>query len=106
MLDIEWFRSKIKASDYELTSHANEERQAEMVSIEDLEKAVLAGEVIEDYESRKDSRGHSCLIYGPCEDESPLHVVVAKTPQGDMRVCTVYRPEEEKFKDGKKRRIK
>ena len=104
MISIHWFRDKVRSSEYEMASHADEERQIERVTMADLEAAVLGGEIIEDYEDRQDIRGHACLISGQCLDGAPLHVVAAKTTKGRMRICTVYRPTEKRFKDAKVRK--
>lgn len=106
MLDIEWFRAKVRASDYEVASHADEERQVEKVTMADLEEAVITGEIIEDYAARNDPRGHACLLSGKSRAGDPIHMVVAKTVSERMRICTVYRPTEDRFKDAKFRRPK
>jgi hypothetical protein len=54
-------------------------RPDRMITVEEVRRAVLDGEIIEDYP--EDVRGHSCLILGPGELERQIHVVCA--PKAD-----------------------
>jgi hypothetical protein len=58
-LDIEWIRQQVRAGNYEFSGHADDERQAERIPIAEVEEALLAGEVLEDYPN--DPRGPRCL---------------------------------------------
>jgi len=99
---IEWIRSKVSAGDYELSAHAENERQADKIPVEELEHALLHGEVLEDYPN--DPRGHSCLILGHARPGYPIHAVCGRTPRGDLRVITVYLPSLPKWIDERTRR--
>jgi len=101
-MDIEWIKSKLKNDDYEFSEHAEEERQAEKILIDEIEKALLEGEIIEDYPN--DPRGQSCLLLGFGNEGSPIHVVCGKTKRGDLRIITVYVPSAPKWVDPKTRR--
>jgi hypothetical protein len=61
-----------------------------MITVEEVRRAVLDGEIIEDYP--EDVRSHSCLILGPGELERQIHVVCA--PKADyLAIITAYLPQ-------------
>lgn len=101
--DIYWFKEQVKIRQYILTSHARQESIDEDISIEDIENAVLNGEIIEDYSSRNDIRGKSCLITGPKLDLLPVHVVASCSFE-KMYVVTVYLPKPPKWLNERIRR--
>lgn len=53
-------RQKIAANEYDLSAHAHLERQEEEITIEEIEKTLLKGDIIEKYPN--DPRGESCLM--------------------------------------------
>ena len=59
MISIKWIRKKAEAGDYKISSHAEEERRDEMITALDLRHALRHGEILEQYEDRKDKRGDS-----------------------------------------------
>lgn len=101
-MDFDWIKSKITKGNYEFSSHAEEERQADKISISEIEKAILNGEVIENYP--KDPRGTSCLILGYGQEGYPIHIVCGKTNSERIRIITVYIPAFPKWVDAKTRR--
>ena len=46
-----------------------------MISVQEVRRVVLRGEIVEDYP--EDARGHSCLILGAGEAGRKIHVVCA-----------------------------
>lgn len=84
--------------------HAIDEMNApdELITPEDVERSVLAGQVVEDYP--EDARGHSCLILGHGAGSRPIHVVCS--PKVDyLAIITVYIPDRERWEvDFKTRR--
>ena len=60
-MDIEWIKRQVRSGNYEFSGHAEDERQAERISIADVEAALLNGEMLEDYPN--DPRGPSCLVW-------------------------------------------
>lgn len=60
-MDIAWIRNKIVENNYEFTAHAEEERQADKLMVQEIEKALLQGELLESYPD--DPRGESCLVH-------------------------------------------
>ena len=101
-MDISWIRHKIKSGDYELSGHADEEREAEKITLVDIEQAVFSGELIEDYP--KDPRGPSCLVLGYTTNGYPLHIVCGQTPLKGLRIITVYTPSLPKWIDSRTRK--
>jgi hypothetical protein len=61
-LDIGWIKQQIRSGNDEVSGHAEDERQAERISIADVEAALLSAEMLEDYPN--DPRGPSCLVLG------------------------------------------
>jgi len=100
-MDIEWIKSKVEKEDYEFSDHAEEERQADKILIDEIEGVLVEGEIIEDYPN--DPRGPSCLVLGYGNEGCSIHVVCGKTKSGDLRIITVYIPTMPKWKDPKAR---
>ena len=89
-MDLAWIRLQVRRGSYELTSHAEEERQADKISIEEVEQALLSGTILEDYPD--DQRGPSCLVLGYGREGYPIHLVCGQTPLKRLRIVTVYLP--------------
>ena len=73
-------------------SHAIKQmaRPDRMITVREVRRTVLHGEVIEDYP--EDARGHSCLILGKGDGGRKIHVVCAPK-DGYLAVITAYVPE-------------
>jgi hypothetical protein len=102
-LTLKWIHEKVQKDQYLLSLHADEERRADGLDIEDLEEALLNGKILEDYP--EDTRGASCLLYGTSQ-ERPVHVVCGKNRSGWLVIITVYVPSEPKWESPTKRRGK
>lgn len=85
-MNIEKIRDKVEREEYEISFHAEKERYAEGIMISDLENAIQAGEMLEDYVD--DPRGPSCLVLGYSQNK-PIHIVCCETAAGWIRVITV-----------------
>ncbi len=103
-ISINWLRLKVRQDEYEFSSHADREREADKISILEVEEAVLRGEIIEDYPD--DPRGPSCLVLGYGDEGYPIHIVCGKTASGKMRIVTVYIPSLPKWIGERTRRNK
>lgn len=101
-MDINWLKEQIRKGDYEFSGHAEEERQVDKISIDEIEHALSGGDIIEDYPN--DQRGPSCLILGYGEFGVPLHVVCGVGRQGTLRIITVYIPSAPQWIDERTRR--
>ncbi|MEK7616769.1 MAG: DUF4258 domain-containing protein [Patescibacteria group bacterium] len=94
-MDIKTIRKKIKGGKYDLSLHAHEERQAEQITIEEIETTILKGSIIEEYP--KDPRGESCLIA-----IKSMHVVCGWRNERIL-IVTNYRPQMPKWVNWKTR---
>lgn len=85
-------RGLVRAGRYRLTLHAEQERDADQITVREIEAALLgpAVVVIENYPD--DPRGHSVLVLGFTEDEKPLHLVCS-IHENHAILITVYRPD-------------
>ncbi len=83
-------RSLAQAGRYTLTIHAERERQADKITVAELEAALRHCDVIEDYP--EDARGHSCLALG-FAGTRPVHAVCTiKDVPRELLLITVYDP--------------
>jgi len=99
-MDITEIREKIRTEKYEISLHAEKERYAEDIKIPDIEAAIYAGEILEDYPN--DPRGSSCLILGYSQ-QRPIHIVCGYSSTGWIRMITVYLPKLPKWIDARTR---
>ena len=87
-MDISYIKEKVRKQAYDLSSHAHRERQEEQITISEIEKALLVGDIIEKYPS--DPRGGSCLVAAKVENK-PLHIVCGLR-SNRLLIVTVYKP--------------
>lgn len=98
-MDLEKIKSKVRANKYVYTHHAEIERRVDELTFAQIEKALLNGEIIEEYPDT--GRGESCLILGFAENVS-IHIVCGR--RGDkVSLITVYVPRPPKFLDPRTR---
>jgi hypothetical protein len=85
-------RRLVKIRRYRLTLHAEQERDADEITIQELEQAFSGSdaEIIEDYPD--DPRGHSALVLGWTKERDPLHAVWS-IHEGTAILITTYRPD-------------
>ena len=95
-----FIRRSVAAGAYEISLHADDERLADGLTVDDLEQVLASSEVIEDYAD--DPRGSSCLVLG-FEHGEPVHAVCGLTRQQRLIVITVYRPRPPKWMDARTR---
>ena len=100
---IDRLRALVRAGRYRLTLHAEDERDADQVTISEIEAALLSPEavVIEDYPD--DPRGHSVLVLGFTEDEEPIHLVCS-IQENHAILITVYRPDPRRWTNWRERK--
>jgi len=97
-MDIEQVKTLVRQRRYKTSHHAEVEREAETITIDDIKTAVLNGDLLEDYPD--DPRGHSCLMLGTAEDGRPLHVVLTILDEiEEVLIITVYVPVPPKWLD-------
>lgn len=97
-------QARVRARRYRLTSHAEAEREADQITIAQLEEALLSPlcEVIEDYPH--EPRGRSCLVLGFTREGAPIHVVCGLGQGGELVVVAVYRPAPDQWQDWRVRK--
>ena len=88
MIDIAFIRERVQAGEYDLSHHAHKERQVEQITVEEIEKTLIAGAIIEKYPN--DPRGESCLVVAKLAKQA-LHVVCG-TRDERLLIVTLYRP--------------
>ena len=105
MIEIETIIESIKAKRFRLTDHADEEATNDEISLVQAFESIPNGEIIEQYP--KDSPYPSCLIYSRLKNGDPIHTVWAFNPATNASVLiTTYRPDPQRWIDGKIRRSK
>jgi Domain of unknown function (DUF4258) len=73
---------------YLFTEHASSRAAKRKIFSNEIEEAVLNGEVIEDYPD--DKYGPSCLILGVTKGNRVLHIQISYPP--NIKIITVYEP--------------
>jgi hypothetical protein len=100
MKPLNTIKIKISEGDYDISLHAEKERYTENISIYEMEEAMLASELLENY--MDDQRGHSCLLLGYSKNR-PIHIVCGISKTGGVRIITVYLPLKPKWLDERTR---
>lgn len=98
--DIEALREAFVARRYLFTEHASDRAVERDIASHEVEEAIAAGEVIEDYPD--DKYGPSCLIMGMTITGRVLHVQVCYPPA--VKIITVYEPSLEEWEEGLRKR--
>ncbi|MFQ5683962.1 MAG: DUF4258 domain-containing protein [Candidatus Binatia bacterium] len=89
-MDSQTIRHLVRSGKYEFSKHAERERQADQISVMELEEALTQCEIIEEYPD--DPRGPSCLVFGFAA-RRPIHTVCAiKADPDEVLIITVYDP--------------
>ena len=94
-MNIEKIQNAFREGTFRYTKHGAEQRINRGISSEEIEQAILAGEIIEDYPF--DKYEPSCLILGKTEGERVLHIQIALYPI--ISIITVYEPTPKKWID-------
>jgi len=92
----DFIKNAIAKQNYEISLHADDERIADGLTISQVEFALSACEVLEQYAD--DPRGESCLSAGFTDEGIPVHVVCGKNPGGQLILITVYIPSMPKWR--------
>ncbi len=85
---IEKIREKIRTGNYELTRHAEEEREEDDLDVVDLESAVINGKIVK--KLTHDPRGTRYVLRGYTTDEKIVRVVCRILASGKLRIVTSY----------------
>ena len=102
---IRFIREHLENNQYRLTKHATTARLQRGITITELKRALLNGEIIEKYPN--DQPYPSCLVLGWLVSGDPLHVVCSRgNSEPAMRIVTVYEPSDNKWESDYKTRRK
>jgi len=99
-MTIEGIKDKIRYGEYRFSDHAVKRMIRRSIDRSEIEDAVMAGEMIEEYPDDKYSP--SCLIYGRTRDGRDLHVQLSLPPS--VIIITAYDPDESEWVDCRVRR--
>ncbi|MEH1852138.1 DUF4258 domain-containing protein [Nostoc sp.] len=87
--DIDRIREKIRLRQYDMSAHAMEEMAEDMLTILDVEEAVLKGQVIR--VEKDDPRGTKYIVVGTALDQqTPVGIVGRFASNGRYLIITVY----------------
>jgi hypothetical protein len=86
-------RERIRTENYELTGHAEEEREDDDLSMADLQNAILSGKVVQVLTD--DPRGDRYVVQGKGQDGREIEVICRFLTSGKLRIITIYALEEE-----------
>jgi hypothetical protein len=101
---IQEIRRKFREQLYEYSLHGADQAILRRILRHEVEEAVEAGTVIEDYPS--DKYGPSCLIAGHTKSGRPLHVQCTHATRIRVKIITVYQPDPAEWDESGKRRTK
>ena len=85
-------RERIRTRNYELTGHAEEEREDDQLTVAGLREVVLTGRVEEVLTD--DPRGDRYVVRGKAQDGREIEIVCRFLASGKLRIITVYVLEE------------
>lgn len=87
--DIDRIREKIRLHQYDMSAHAMEEMAEDMLTILDVEEAVMRGQVIR--VEKDDPRGTKYIVVGTALDQqTPVGIVGRFASNGRYLIITVY----------------
>ncbi len=93
-------KDQFAAKAYIFTAHGSDRAAKRLIKSAEIEEAVAASEVIEDYPN--DKYGPSCLLMGVTESGRILHIQVSY-PES-IKIITVYEPKPDEWEDDWKTR--
>jgi hypothetical protein len=87
--DIDCIREKIRLRQYDMSAHAMEEMAEDMLTILDVEEAVLTDQVIR--VEKDDPRGTKYIVVGTAlNQQTPVGIVGRFASSGRYLIITVY----------------
>jgi hypothetical protein len=82
-------REKIRRREYVMTLHAEEEMNDEGLTIYDVERTILTGEILERQKDRVTAEWKYC-IKGKTVDGGEVDVIGKMSPSGKLVIITLY----------------
>jgi hypothetical protein len=98
-LDLDKIRELVLGGKYFFYTHALTEAKKDGIAPEDAVRAILTGEVIEEYPDRQ-----RVLVYAMLPGEIPLHVICDYSQVDVLLIVTVYIPDDRLWVGFKRRR--
>jgi len=86
---LQQIQAKIRALDYVMTVHAEEEMDDDGLSIYDVESAILNGRIVE-RQRDKNTNEWKYLVHGRIEHNRDIEVVVKLSTKNTAVIITVY----------------
>jgi hypothetical protein len=83
-------QEKVRARQYIMTLHAEEEMDGDELSIFDIERGILTGEIVERQKDHA-TAGWKYLVEGRSVEEESVVVVAKLSVTGKLVIITVYR---------------
>lgn len=99
-MELSVIRKHVKEGSYKFSDHAVKRMMKRSIRRQEIEAALLAGEIIEEYP--EDKYSPSCLVCGMTEEGRVLHVLVSLPPQ--VVVVTAYEPDPDEWIEARTRR--
>lgn len=84
-------RDKVKARQYVMTIHAEEEMSDDNLSIYDIEQAILTGEILERQKDRVTAE-YKYRVRGLAIDSNEVEIIAKLSLTGKLVIITVYIP--------------
>jgi hypothetical protein len=101
-MKIEEIRAKINVGEYRFSDHAVKRMIKRSIDRDEIENAILFGEIIEEYP--EDKYSPSCLVYRQSKVGLHLHIQLSLPPE--VVIITAYDPDEDEWIDYRVRREK
>ena len=93
---LRFIREHLQNDQYRLTKHATVVRLYRGITIAELKRALLHGEIIERYPD--DQPYPSCLVLGWLASGDPIHIVCSRGEvEPALRIVTVYEPDDDRW---------
>lgn len=89
-------REKVRACDYVMTLHADDEMDADELSIYDVERCILVGAIVERQRDKVTAES-KYRVQGAGVGNNWLEVVAKLSPTGKLVIITVYRISEKEL---------
>ncbi len=81
---------KVRALDYVVTAHAEEEMNDDDLTILDVEHTILSGKILE-HQRDAETGGWKYVVGGPTLIDDPMELVGRLSVSGKLVIVTVYR---------------
>ncbi len=86
---LKWMREKVRKREYVVTFHARKEMNEDELTIYDVERGILTGEIIERQQDKVTAEW-KYRIKGKIIEGDEVEVIVKLSPTGKLVIITVY----------------